>query len=69
MEHPTLLRRPELDFQGNVLLIAEDHLPYPPQAYHVEHLDKLWVVRVIATGEVIYRGPGPVEVLRSPAPF
>lgn len=64
-----MLRRPELDIHGNVLLIAEDRLPGPPQDYHVEHVASLWVVRVIATGEAIYRGPGPVEVLRSRAPF
>ncbi len=69
MEHPTLLRRPELDLIGRVGLIAEDTLPKPPDAYLVASDGAWWTVREVATAEIVYSGPGPVEVLRSRAPF
>ncbi len=31
--------------------------------------DDLWKVMVRSTGELIYAGPGPVQIRRSPAPF
>jgi hypothetical protein len=69
MEHPTLLRRPVLDPEGEVAYLAEDFLPLPPHAYQVTQAVAWWTVTVMATGEAVYRGPGPVQVFRSPAPF
>jgi hypothetical protein len=65
-EHPTLLRRPDSD---PILSRVEDFLPGAPEDYAVNSIDDVWVVVAIATQVVVYRGPGPVEVLRSPAPF
>lgn len=69
MEHPTLLRRPELDLIGHAGLIVEDILPKPPDAYQVASVGAWWTVREVATAAIVYSGPGPVEVLRSRAPF
>ena len=69
MEHPTLLRRPVLGPDGKAVFFTEDFLPQPPQAYNVSQDEDWWTVTVVGTGEAIYHGPGPVEVLRSPAPF
>jgi hypothetical protein len=54
-----------------------DALPYPVEvvlelpvnAYVVEQRGEWWIVRVEATAEAVYQGPGPVEVFVSPAPF
>jgi hypothetical protein len=69
MEHPTLLRRPELDLIGRAGLIAEDILPKPPEAYRVASDGEWWTVREVDTAAIVYSGPGPVEVLQSRAPF
>lgn len=69
MEHPTLLRRPAFGPEGEIAFLAEDTLPLPPQAYQVTQAGAWWTVTVLATGEAVYRGPGPVAVVRSPAPF
>ncbi len=65
-EHPTLLRRPNAD---PLITRAEDILPGRPEGYFIKQLDNVWRVIEVATGEVVYRGPGPVEVVRSSAPF
>jgi hypothetical protein len=65
MEHPTLLRRPELDLIGRPGLIAEDVLPLSPEAYQVANDGAWWTVREVATSAIVYSGPGPVEVVRS----
>ncbi len=45
-------------------------LPLEPTAYLVEQVEgDRWKVSVKHTGEVLYRGIGPVEVIESPAPF
>lgn len=44
-------------------------LPHPPARYYVMQSGEVWRVVEVATGEVQYRGPGPVELIRSPAPF
>jgi len=49
--------------------MAEDVLPGNPWDYAVTQIGDVWTVTAISTGEWIYKGPGPVEVLRSPAPF
>lgn len=64
--HPTLLRHPELD---DVPFVTESFLDLPANAYSVEQSGDWWTVRVVATGEVVYQGPGPVTVFVSPAPF
>ena len=66
IDHPTLLRRPA---PGDIPSTAEDVLPGKPWHYTVTHVGEVWTVTVVPTGEWIYKGPGPVEVLRSPAPF
>jgi hypothetical protein len=65
MEHPTLLRKPG----PPPTMIEERFLPLAPEAYQVSHAGAWWVVTVVATAEEVYRGPGPVQVLRSRAPF
>eukprot|EP01037_Dinobryon_pediforme_P008729 gene8730-8820_t len=45
-------------------------LPLEAAAYRVEQVEPdRWTVTVKHTGEVLYRGIGPVEVIESPAPF
>lgn len=62
--HPTLLRYPSW-----LVVVAEEQiLPLPPDAYQVIP-DEHWSVRVRATGELIYHGIGPVDVVLSTAPF
>lgn len=64
--HPTLLRHPVPD---GLLYVTESFLELPATAYTVARDGDWWTVRVAATGEAVYRGPGPVEVFVSPAPF
>lgn len=62
--HPTLLRYPSW-----LVVVAEEQiLPLPPEAYQVTP-GEWWSVRVRETGELIYSGIGPVDVVPSPAPF
>ncbi|WP_322470307.1 hypothetical protein SOM08_06275 [Hydrogenophaga sp. SNF1] len=65
MEHPTLMRVPG----PPPVMFEERILPLAPEAYQVSQAGAWCVVTVMATGEEVYRGPGPVEVLRSRAPF
>ena len=46
-----------------------DKLPLPlnPHHYAVQHAGDRTYVAVIATGEVIYQGIGPAEVVAAPA--
>lgn len=46
----------------------ERELPLTPGDYKVTPGER-WTVTVLKTGETIYSGIGPVEVMRSPAPF
>lgn len=65
-EPPTLLRIPS--WLGRD--VREEHeLPLAPGDYKVTPGDDRWTVTCLKTSEVIYRGIGPVEVVRSPAPF
>lgn len=64
--HPTLLRHPVPD---GLPYPVELFLELPASAYSVEQQGDWWTVRVTATGEAVYQGPGPVEVFISPAPF
>ncbi|MBO9679530.1 MAG: hypothetical protein J7556_14910 [Acidovorax sp.] len=45
----------------------ERPLPLPHEAYRVEHQGDRSTVTVVATGEVVYNGTGPAEVV-SPTP-
>lgn len=64
--YPTLLRTPT--WYGGM---PDEHvLPLEATAYVVEQVEPdRWKVSVKHTGEVLYRGIGPVEVVESPAPF
>lgn len=64
--HPTLLRHPIPD---GFPFPAETVLELPASAYRVEQQGEWWTVRVAASNEAVYQGPGPVEVFVSPAPF
>lgn len=64
--YPTLLRYPT--WYGG--MPDEMVLPLEPTAYRVDQVEgDRWTVTVKRTGEVLYRGIGPVEVMESPAPF
>lgn len=64
--YPTLLRYPA--WYGG--MPDEMVLPLEAAAYRVEQVESdRWTVTVKHTGEVLYRGIGPVEVVESPAPF
>lgn len=62
----TLLRVPSWLGRG---VVDEIQLPLMPGDYKVMPDDDRWTVTCLKTGETIYRGIGPVEVLRSHAPF
>lgn len=64
-EHPTLLWHPTANGTRNYV---ETVLPLPPQDYHAIQVRDWWIVIVIATGEKVYEGTGPVKVYRSPVP-
>jgi S-adenosylmethionine/arginine decarboxylase-like enzyme len=51
--------------------MPDEHvLPLEAAAYLVEQVEPdRWTVTVKHSGEVLYRGIGPVEVVESPAPF
>lgn len=66
MDHPTLLRRPNAD---PIISRVEEVLPGVPSDYRIVHEGELWTVSHVPSGKVVYRGTGPVEVARSPAPF
>ena len=62
--HPVLLCVPGIN--GH----PEEHiLPYRLDDNQVTQTGDIWNVTVTAINEVIYAGPGPVQVRRSTAPF
>lgn len=64
-DHPTLLNMPPWIGWPEVRI-----LPLPVEAYVVRQKAPDWFeVRERDSGEMIYSGIGPVEVVRSPAPF
>jgi hypothetical protein len=67
-EHPTLLWHPSPD---GAILYCETRLPLEPHEYHVIEVPSLEIVIVIviANGEVVCKGEGPVKVYRSPIPL
>ncbi len=62
---PTLLRMPSWLGLG---IHEERELPLEPGNYKVTPGDR-WTVTSLKTGETVYSGIGPVEVVRSAAPF
>ena len=62
---PALLRTPS--WLGRDV-VEEVELPFMPGDYKVLPVDDRWTVTCLITGETVYRGIGPVEVLRSPVP-
>ena len=71
--HPTLLYTPEpptsMQRHHRFQWSTKNILPLAPDAYVVRESGALWQVRVKETLALVYAGPGPVEVVRSPAPF
>jgi hypothetical protein len=65
--YPTLLCTPPWSIEG--VFPKETVLPLEPDAYAVTQQGETWRVAVKHSGEVLYEGPGPVEVVGSPAPF
>ena len=65
-ENPTLLRTPS--WLGRDV-VEEIHLPLMPGEYKVTPGDDRWTVTCLKTQKVVYHGIGPVEIVRSPAPF
>lgn len=65
-EHPTVLRRPNDD---PIFRHVEEILPGNPADYSIWQVGEVWTVIHGLAKEVVYEGPGPVEVIRSPAPF
>lgn len=63
---PTLLRCPQI---GSVLGALVAVIPGDPCDYIVQQHGAWWMVTRQDNQETIYAGPGPVEVLRSRAPF
>jgi hypothetical protein len=62
---PTILRMPSWLGLG---IHEERELPLAPGDYKVTPGER-WAVTSLKTGETIYNGIGPVELVRSPAPF
>ena len=64
--HPTLLRAPDL---RGAIHLQEVALVGMPGDYLVQQHRGWWMVTRLTDGETVYAGPGPVEVIRSHAPF
>lgn len=67
LNYPTLLCTPPWKIEG--VLPTETPLSLEPEAYATDHDGETWRVTVRHSGEVIYEGAGPVELVGSPAPF
>jgi hypothetical protein len=71
--YPTLLRTPDLLPTVNPGIMATwpaaNHLPLTPDAYEIVLTGRACTVREKASGEIVYRGAGPVELLECPVPF
>lgn len=63
-DHPTLLRTP-----GRYGFPKERIVPSSPTEYTAEDAGQGWMLVVTAQGGLVYFGPGPASVVRSPAPF
>ena len=71
IDSPSELRHPLLlvvaDSQGGPM--KEYVLPRAEWEYVVTQDGATWHVHLVGTKEIIYRGPGPVAIRGSPAPF
>jgi hypothetical protein len=65
--YPTLMCTPP-GIAGGVFP-TETVLPLEAQAYVVTQEGEVWRVMVKHSGEVLYSGQGPVDLVESPAPF
>jgi hypothetical protein len=66
MTHPTLLRMPTW---YSKTAFEEMPLSLPRDAYAITTLGDRVRVTEAATGQLVYAGIGPVEIIESPAPF
>ena len=62
--HPTVVWP-----SGWTAVCGQEILPLAPECYRVVHTTPWWSIVLDPDGNVVYRGFGPVEVIRSPAPF
>lgn len=62
--HPTLLRTP-----GRYGFPRERVLTDSASNYRIEEPRLNWFIVLASCGGVVFMGQGPVEVVRSPAPF
>lgn len=62
--HPTVVWP-----SGWTAVCGQEILPLAPECYRVVHTTPWWSIVLDPEGEVVYRGFGPVKVIRSPAPF
>jgi len=71
--YPTLLRTPDLPPTVHPGIMATwpaaNHLPLEPHAYEIVLTGRACTVREKASGDIVYRGAGPVELLECPVPF
>lgn len=71
--YPTLLKTPLLpvcvDDDVEWTWPPEHVVPHPPEAYVIVQGGTSWQVRLKTSQEVVYDGPGPVELIAYPAPF
>lgn len=65
--YPTLMCTPPGGAGG--VFPTETILPLEAEAYAVTQEGEVWRVTVKHSGAVLYAGPGPVELVESPAPF
>lgn len=63
---PTLIRYPSED---PIIGRVEQAIPGSVSDYEIDQLGDIWTVTAIPTKHRIYSGPGPVEIVQSPAPF
>ena len=65
--YPTLMCTPPGRAGG--AFPTETVLPLEAEAYAITQEGEVWRVMVKHSREVLYEGPGPVELVESPAPF
>ena len=65
--YPTLMCMPPGRAGG--VFPTETVLPLEAEAYAVTQEGEIWRVMVTHSGGVLDEGPGPVELVESPAPF
>ncbi|GDY36330.1 MULTISPECIES: hypothetical protein [unclassified Acidovorax] len=65
--YPTLMCTPPGRAGG--AFPTETVLPLEAEAYAVTQEGEIWRVMVKHSGEVLYSGQGPVDLVESPAPF